>query len=259
MMPRLTLQFEGLVLKEYAIGSAVTIGRLPDNTVVIDNPAVSGHHARVIRDGDQVVLEDLESTNGTFVNDKHVTRHILKDGDVVLVGKHRLAFDSAAAPESEQAPSAPAMKNLGDTVYLDTKKHRELLATLRDARVEAEKATATRTGTKGTSGSGKIGVLRVLSGRADHAEYDLDGHTSLIGRSDTALIRLRGWFKPKIAVAIARSGDAYVATLLGGKTLVNSAPLSGRQDLKDGDVLQVSGLTLEFRLKERAGGKSHAA
>jgi hypothetical protein len=90
-------------------------------------------------------------------------------------------------------------------------------------------------------------VLRVLEGRADHQEYRLEANTSLIGSGDAALVRLRGWFKPRVALAIARDGEGYVATRLGGKTLVNSEPLTGRHTLKDRDILHVSGLTLEFR------------
>jgi len=76
-MPKLILQFENRVLKEYPTGVMVTIGRLPDNMVIIDNPAVSSHHACVYSDGDQFIVEDLQSTNGTFVNEKRVTRHTL--------------------------------------------------------------------------------------------------------------------------------------------------------------------------------------
>jgi pSer/pThr/pTyr-binding forkhead associated (FHA) protein len=253
MMSRLILQFEGVVLREFGIGSVVTIGRLPDNTVIIENPAVSGHHARVIRDGDAVILEDLESTNGTFVNEKHVTRHTLKDGDVILVGKHKLLYDSAEAAEAVTAAPA-ALKNLGDTVYLDTKKHRALLATLRDARAAAEQTSGARPAarTPATAGSPKIGVLRVLAGRADQSEYRLEAQTSLVGTSGEAVVRLQGWFKPKVAAAIARSGNGYVVTALGGKTLVNNQRLRERHELKSGDILQVSGLTLEFRVEERA-------
>jgi hypothetical protein len=89
----------------------------------------------------------------------------------------------------------------------------------------------------------------VLSGDTDQSEYLLRAQTSLIGKSEGALVRLKGWFKPKSAVAIARKGDTYTATQLGGKTSINGQPLSGRQDLNEGDVLSVSGLTLEFRLK----------
>ena len=68
-MPKLILKFEERELQECAVGThPVSIGRLPDNNVVIDNPAVSGRHARVYREGNHYVLEDLKSTNGTFVN-----------------------------------------------------------------------------------------------------------------------------------------------------------------------------------------------
>ena len=63
------------------------------------------------------------------------------------------------------------------------------------------------------------------------------------------MIRLKGWFAPRVAVAITRNQLGYVATRLGGKMLVNSRPMTGRHDLKDGDVLEVGGLTLMFSLK----------
>jgi predicted component of type VI protein secretion system len=220
--------------------------------VIIDNPAVSGHHARVVREGDRLVLEDLNSTNGTFVNGRGVTRHALQHGDEVLVGKHTLVFEQSAAPAAAHAPAIPG---LGDTVYLDTDKHRALMATLREARAEPAQTAAARSA-RTVAGMPPTGVLRVVAGRAEQAEYDLEAHTSLIGRSDTALVRLRGWFKPAVAVAIARSGDGYVATLLGGKTLINSRPLNGRHHLKEGDLLSVSGLTLEFGLKNGTSGRA---
>ena len=103
MVPRLILQFENRVLKEYPAGLMVTIGRLPDNAVMIDNPAVSSHHACVHRDGDQFIVEDLQSTNGTFVNEKRITRHTLRDGDVVLIGKHQIVFDAMGSRIRERA------------------------------------------------------------------------------------------------------------------------------------------------------------
>ena len=260
-MSKLILQFDGVVLKEFAVGTAVTIGRLPDNSVIIENPAVSGHHARVIRDGDAIVLEDLESTNGTFVNGQHVTRHTLQHGDVVLVGKHKLLFDESGVAEAE-APAAPTLKNLGDTVYLDTKQHRALLATLRDARTAAE-PPRTRPASRmnhapAAPAPGTIGVLRVLAGKADQQEYRLEAQTSLIGSSHGTTVRLIGWFKPGVAVVIARSGGGYVATPMGGKTLVNSQRLRERHQLKSGDIIHVSGLTLEFRLEEPAAVEQRA-
>jgi hypothetical protein len=245
-MSKLTLQYEGIVLKDYPLGEGVTIGRLPDNAVIIDNPAVSGHHARVFLEGARAVLEDLRSTNGTFVNGRPVTRHVLQHGDEVLVGKHSLVFDQAAA-EPQPVSGAP-MEGLGDTVYLDTKQHRALRATLESARAEAAKSVNPRP--VSAAAPRRVGVLRVVAGRSEQDEYALDGHTSIIGRSDAALVRLRGWFKPSVAVAIARSGNGYVATALGGKPLINQERLDGRRDLQDGDMLSVSGLVLEFRWKD---------
>jgi pSer/pThr/pTyr-binding forkhead associated (FHA) protein len=254
-MSKLTLQYEGIALKEYAVGAGVTIGRLPDNAVMIDNPAVSGHHARVFYEGNRVILEDLRSTNGTFVNGRPVTRHVLQHGDEVLVGKHQIVFDQNAA-ENPPAATGP-MQGLGDTVYLDTKQHRQLRATLESARADAAKPVA-RAVVATPSAPRRVGVLRVIAGSADQDEYSLDGHTSLIGRSNTALVRLRGWFKPSIAVAIAKHGSGYVATAMGGKPLVNQTPLEGRYNLQEGDMLTVSGLVLEFAWKEAVRAESAA-
>jgi pSer/pThr/pTyr-binding forkhead associated (FHA) protein len=246
-MARLILQFEDDVLKEYVIGVMVTIGRLPENTIVIDNPAVSSHHACIFRDGGRHVIEDLRSTNGTFVNQMRVTRQTLQQGDVVLIGKHKLVFDQLAADDAVPLEAEPTSLKQGDTVLLDTRQHRALLARLMDA--EAQPSAARGAAALPTATRAKMGVLRVLAGRADQWEYDLDGHTSIIGKAEQSLVRLQGWFKPNVAVAITRNQQGYVATLLGGKTRINSEPLIGRHELKEGDVLRVSGLTLEFRLR----------
>jgi pSer/pThr/pTyr-binding forkhead associated (FHA) protein len=240
-MPKLTLQFEGRLLKEYTVGVGLTIGRSPDNAVIIDNPAVSGHHARVFSESGAVILEDLNSTNGTFVNGQPTNRRVLRSGDVMMIGKHQLVFEATM----EWSAPPPAIPSLGDTVYLDTKQHRALRASLDDARAEA---VARQTQVKAALPR-RVGVLQVIAGRSEQTEYDLDAHTSLIGKSDTALVRLQGWFKPSVALAIARSNDGYVATLMGGRTTINNEPLEKRQALQDGDVLNVNGLVLEFRWK----------
>ena len=286
-MPKLILQYEGRVLNEFPVGRMVTIGRLPGNSIVIDNPAVSSKHARVTRDGDSYVIEDAESTNGTFVNEIRVTRQTLKYGDLVLVGKHHLVFEEAideAAVPSEEAPREIA--DLGGTVYLDTKRQKELLAQAKakhegqSAPAAAAVATATAPehespaprasaptvaagaptpdtarmakapAAASAASSTTVGMLYVLAGKTDQSEYALKAQTCLIGKSDSATVRLKGWFKPKTALAIARKGNGYTATPLGGKNLLNNQAFAGRQDLRDGDVLQVSGVTLEFRLME---------
>ena len=242
-MPRLILQFENHVLKDCVLDRMATIGRLADNIVVVDSAAVSGHHACVFREGDYYVVEDLASTNGTFVNEKRITRHRLEDGDVVRIGKHTLHFDASPATAEaggEQQEAARITSNPSDTVFLDGDKYRSLMAVIKETEQRIESATA--------QAMAPVGVLRVLSGRTDQTEYKLDSRTSLVGASERALVRLHGWFKPKEAVAIARNDEGYVATALGGTTLVNKQRLDGRKALKDRDVLEVSGVTLEFRM-----------
>lgn len=231
-MPTLILQIDNRVLKTCAVDQRASIGRLPDNTVVIDNASVSARHASVFRDGDHFVIEDLASTNGTRVNGKRVSRHTLQNGDLVRIGKHTIVFDehSGGAAAAEAAPPEIAAAP-GETVYLDADKHKALLAWIRSAQAPSGAA-----------------VLRVIEGSADRTEYALHAHTSVIGKSDAALVRLKGFFKPKEAVAIARSDDGYVATVLRGTTRINREPVRERRILADGDVLEVGGLTLEFKL-----------
>jgi len=238
-LPRLILRLDGRVLKRCPLGPVVTIGRLPDNAIAIDNAAISGHHACVIHEGRDFVLEDLQSTNGTFVNERRVTRHMLQDGDVVTVGNHTLVFEAGGRDTvDETAPAERIVSNPGDTVFLDADKHQALLTMLQEtgAGMAADVAVA----------AGRVGVLRVLEGKSDRPEYHLQAHTSFIGKAETSLVRLKGWFKPSVAVVITRSGQSYTATHMRSNTSINGEPLTGRCDLKEGDVLRVGGLTLEF-------------
>jgi pSer/pThr/pTyr-binding forkhead associated (FHA) protein len=259
-MPKLVLLFEGRVLKETAVSLTVpvTIGRLPDNTIAIDNSAVSSRHVRVAREGPQFVVEDLGSTNGTFVNGDKVTKRALRHGDTILVGKHKLFFDRMGDAEFD-APDLPPsdMPDFGGTVILDADQQQRLLAAAQ-ARILARSASAVATAAAETPATPVavaaapkkpvVGRLHVISGQSDLEEYRLDQSTCAIGKSADATVRLHGWFKPHLAVEIARMGESYVATPVAGKTLVNGQRLQNRRGLVHGDVLAVAGLELEFRL-----------
>jgi len=251
-MARLTLQLEDRVLREYAIGTLATIGRLADNTIVIDSPAVSSHHASVFNDGGLLAVEDLQSTNGTFVNGIRVSRRILKHGDVLQVGQHRLVFDQVAGAEVPRAENDPSMPIQGETVFIDK---RTLVAKLMQSESDARKydallARLKDVETHAVAPAQQTAVLRVIAGRADQTVYHLHSQTTLIGKGPSSLIRLRGWFKPQLALTISRNRQGYVATWLGGVVLIDSKPLSGRRELKDGDLLDVCGLLLEFTLEK---------
>src|SRR5579871_3875410 len=105
-MARLILSLDGAVLAEYNMNKErYTIGRLPDNDIRIDNPAVSGHHSLIINILNDSFLEDLNSTNGTYVNGKLIKKHALQHGDVITAGHHQLRFvedDEAQQDEFEK-------------------------------------------------------------------------------------------------------------------------------------------------------------
>src|SRR6201996_2202152 len=92
-MARLILSLDSQVMAEYNMNKErYTIGRLPDNDIRIDNGAVSGHHSLIINILNDSFLEDLNSTNGTYVNGKLIKKHALQHGDIITVGHHQLRF-----------------------------------------------------------------------------------------------------------------------------------------------------------------------
>ncbi len=102
-MARLILSLDSQVLAEYNMSKErYTIGRLPDNDVRIDNPAVSGHHSLIINILNDSFLEDLNSTNGTYVNGKVIKKHALQHGDVITIGHHQLRFADQQISDTEQ-------------------------------------------------------------------------------------------------------------------------------------------------------------
>ena len=243
--------------KQYAAGPTTTIGRLPDNMIVIDGAAVSGHHACVFTSGDEFIVEDLQSTNGTFVNAVRVSRKALQHGDVLKIGDHELVFDrqaelEAASPHHADASAATEQ----GTVFID---RRTLLDRLVQSEKEARKQDAmlarlndveAARSRRDDEAPASVGRLRVVAGSSDCDEYVLDAHTSVIGKGKSSLVRLHGWFKPRVSVVVTRNRQGYVATVLARDVLVNNRSTIGRHELKNGDVLTLGSLILEFCLPD---------
>jgi pSer/pThr/pTyr-binding forkhead associated (FHA) protein len=111
-MPKMIVSIDGVVIKEVQLTQArTTLGRRPYNDVVIDNLAVSGEHAVVEMTGDEVYLEDLNSTNGTYVNGRAIKRQQLHHGDAIEVGKYKIQFVNeleGVRPQASASVSTPA-------------------------------------------------------------------------------------------------------------------------------------------------------
>lgn len=125
-MPLLKLRFKDTILREYPLpsGQTLTIGRSDANDIIIDSMAVSSLHARIDSVSATYIVTDLESTNGTFVNEELIATHTLRDQDIILIGKHELLFDKSG----DTRPGSQEDQSDDDkTRYLDTAEYRELI------------------------------------------------------------------------------------------------------------------------------------
>jgi pSer/pThr/pTyr-binding forkhead associated (FHA) protein len=254
-MAKLILKYEAAVIKEVDVGAQpVTIGRAPDNDLHVDNLAVSSHHARIFNDSGKLVVEDMNSLNGTFVNSQRITRATLKPGDVVTVGKHTVEVRGEAEPiATSPAPAAPkpAAPKMQETMVLDTKKRRELLA---QAMASGGAPPAAPQETTATAPAPpprvRIPWLVVLEGKTDQHEYPLSNKLTVIGKSSMATVRLTGWFAPKVAAQISKRDDGfYIGT--GDKVpKVNGQPITQPTKLNEGDVIELGKVKLSFVFRD---------
>jgi pSer/pThr/pTyr-binding forkhead associated (FHA) protein len=240
-MPKLVLKFENSVLKEVPVGThEVSIGRSPENAIMIDNPAVSHFHARVFNEDGRLMLEDFGSLNGTFVNGQRVKMVMLKAGDSVGIGKHTIVIsdsrelDGFATASGKLGQAAP---KLNETVMLDTKERREFLQRVAAVGESAQVAPARL----------KVPTLIVRRGRTDQNEYLLNDKLIVIGRSAMATVKLKGWFAPRAAAQINRRDDqSYYIGAADKMPNVNGKPIAQPTKLSSGDVIEVAGIELEF-------------
>ena len=234
-MARLVLSLDGQVMAEYNMNKErYTIGRLPDNDIRIDNAAVSGHHSLIINILNDSFLEDLNSTNGTYVNGKLIKKHALQHGDVITVGHHQLRFveDDEQQDEFEktmviQPSSRPVEK-------------------VRAASEAAEKASPSISATgKSRTLEGaalKKAKLQVLSGAFAGRELELSKALTTLGRPGV-----------QVAAITRRSEGYFIVHVDSGKSddfpLVNGTPIGGQaMRLSDNDVIQLAGVKMGFFL-----------
>ena len=230
-MAKLVLKFESKVLKEVPVsGRAVMIGRAPDNDIPIDNLAVSNHHARVYTEAGRLVVEDLDSLNGTFVNEMRVERTTLREGDSILIGKHHIvvdgAHDAALPLDAGRKISVP---KVDETMVLDTREHRQML----------QEALAAGERSQLTPARLKIPTLAVLKGSTNQNEYVISSKLTVIGSSDMATVRIRGWFAPEVAAQISKRNDGYYLGRAEIIPKVNGQQIQGPTRLSDGDLIEV--------------------
>ena len=245
-MARLVLSLDSQVMAEYNMNKErYTIGRLPDNDIRIDNAAVSGHHSLIINILNDSFLEDLNSTNGTYVNGKLIKKHALQHGDVITVGHHQLRFveDDEQQDDFEKTmviqPSARPVEKLrtivGQSQVIDGEPAPPVAAATGTASASAARSRAIADGA-----ALKKAKLQVLSGAFAGRELEITKALTTLGR-------------PGVQVAaITRRGEGYyIVHVDSGKPddfpLVNGTPIGSQATkLSDNDVIQLAGVKMGF-------------
>ena len=129
-MAKVLLKYKEAAVKEIPLDKELTtVGRKPDNDIVIDNQAVSGHHASIKVEGDNLVLEDLGSLNGTFVNSQKISKTELFNGDVVLIGVHTLNVTSEKNRSQETKGFAVRGRSMDETMVIAPDDQKKIIAT----------------------------------------------------------------------------------------------------------------------------------
>lgn len=252
-MFKLILKFQDAVIKEYTFDKTpVSMGRRDDNDIVIDNMAVSGHHAVIeSEEPNYYVLADLESLNGTFLNQKKVDREKIFDGDSFIVGKHLIEFQDLRPEEERPSPedfrAAQKQKmELRETVVLDTEAQKELLA-----RQAAEKGLSPEEIPEKPKRIELYGSLTIISGGTPEI-IDLNKRLTVLGKSDEADVRCGGLLVGKTAALINKRPVGYFLAYAEGikKPEVNGEPITTQIQLHDGDEITVGNTRMTFNLRE---------
>ena len=240
-MPKLILSMDGLVLKEISLDKErISIGRKPHNDIQIDNLAISGQHALITTILNDAFLEDLNSTNGTYVNGQPVKKHVLQSNDVIELGKYRLKY--IVDPVGAQA--------LSPSDFVDTKALEPVVTPPEtDFTVSRAGSGAARTQVLPPEvrrppealGSNQVGVIQVLSGPNAGRELVLTKALTTLG-------------KPGQQVAvITRRPHGYFMTHVEGPTFpqVNGKALGAQARLlEEHDIIELAGVKMEFFLRD---------
>jgi pSer/pThr/pTyr-binding forkhead associated (FHA) protein len=224
-MPKMIVSIDGVVIKEVQLTKdRTTLGRRPYNDIVIDNLAVSGEHAVLQMTGNEVFLEDLNSTNGTYVNGKAVKKQLLQNSDTVEIGKYKIKYiNEAAGPSFEKTMIIKA----GSAGVIAPPPSQPGGAAAQPP------ATASRPAELAATHA----AIKVLSGAAAGREVPLVKVVTTIG-------------KPGVAVAaITRRPHGFVVAHVDGtnKPTLNGTALGAEPiPLKNGDLLELAGTQMQF-------------
>ena len=233
MPAKLILSLNNSVLGEFPLDKErIILGRKPENDIQVDNLAVSGQHAAIITILNDSFLEDLDSTNGTYVNGKLVKKHALKNGDVVTIGKHELKYvnDEASDEDDEFEKTMIIRPGMAGHAAAAAKAEEQSGAA-------AEAPAAAQAGSEpAASSSLPLGKIQVLSGPGAGKELELKKALITLGRPGV-----------QVAVITRRPQGYFITHVEGTHPVVNGESIGGTaRALSNHDVIELAGVKMEF-------------
>lgn len=240
MPAKLILSLNNSVLGEFPLDKErIILGRKAENDIQVDNLAVSGQHAAIITILNDSFLEDLDSTNGTYVNGKLVKKHALKNGDVITIGKHELKYvnDEASDEDDEFEKTMIIRPGMAGHAAAAAKAEEH-------APPAAPAAQAPRPGAQGPAGAAApaadanlpLGKIQVLSGPGAGKELELKKALITLGRPGV-----------QVAVITRRPQGYYITHVEGTHPVVNGDSIGAQaRQLRDHDVIELAGVKMEF-------------
>ena len=256
-MPTLLLQLKNKILGEYPLqeGASLTIGRRDTNDVVIEDSAVSGHHAKIDALEDRFVLIDLQSKNGSFVNEQLVNSHWLKHEDVITIGEHSLIFNYH---EAEQA-SEDNSDDFDETLAMNTTQHRKMMIKSNPTKSINVVRFWDRSQNRGkvkdveppasepriaSPKEEPVGVLTYLAGGI--GQIKLTRKITTIGKDPTSDIEVTGLLMGSTAATISKTAEGFCFNYIGGmpRPKVNDQPVKKSTILKDQDIIEIGSAQL---------------
>lgn len=226
-MAEIIVKFEDKVIERIVTEKKrISIGRTNDNDIVLENRGISRKHALIEFNNNAAVIIDNESLNGTFVNNRKVSEEVLRNEDVITIGKYSLIY------HTESTHTGESTADMDGTMMLNTKQQKKMLENDRMERKIVEKH----------GGS-------VLTGEenAEFSEYALNRDVTTIGKAKFVHVRAKGFLLSGIQAKIVKEDDGYQLVNLGrsGKTRINGETVD-RCSLKNGDFISVGKSTFKF-------------
>ena len=241
-LPKLILSIDGVVIKEVELTQErTTLGRRPRNDIVIEHLAVSGDHAVLHwRDG-AVELEDLDSTNGSFINGKRVQRQRLASGDLLEMGKHQIRF---LHTDGDASTASSASSATGDNASLSPDSDRSAPAAAFASAPASDASFSDGTGVwpsvpaaLGHASAPVSASVEVLNGHGAGRKVALSKVVTTVGKPGTAVASITRRHHGFVLAHV----EGPERTVLNG-TAIGSTPLA----LSDGDLLELGGTQMRF-------------